>query len=241
MTEKGKVVLSSLILSCGLVAAAYSLSRFYLKLETDKVVSVKGYAVQRVESDLAKCHISIETRNSVLPSAYEKLDADSGKLLDIVRGLGIAESEIEIGNIRLVKVYKLLAGKKTNEIEYYIINRKFGITSGNVKLVQQAMQEASKLLATGVEVSISNPEFLVTDLDEIKLSVLAKATENGYSRAQLMAQNSGGKVGKLVEARQGVFQITEPNSTKVSSYGCYDTSTIAKDVKAVVTLEYIID
>jgi len=34
----------------------------------------------------------------------------------------------------------------------------------------------------------------------------------------------------------GVMQITRPESTDVSDEGIYDTSTIDKDVRAVVTL-----
>jgi len=41
-----------------------------------------------------------------------------------------------------------------------------------------------------------------------------------------------------VSATQGVFQITAPNSTEVSDYGSYDTSTIEKTVKAVVSCEF---
>ena len=73
-----------------------------------------------------------------------------------------------------------------------------------------------------------------------KLTMLAEATEDGYRRAKTLAQNSGGEVGPLRSARQGVFQITEPYSTETSGYGMYDTSTIDKTVKAVVTLEYSI-
>jgi hypothetical protein len=49
---------------------------------------------------------------------------------------------------------------------------------------------------------------------------------------------SGGKVGGLSSASQGVFQITAVNSTDTSDYGVYDTSTIEKSVKCVVTVEF---
>ena len=48
-------------------------------------------------------------------------------------------------------------------------------------------------------------------------------------------------MGALISASQGVFQITARHSTEVSSWGVYDTSTIEKTVKAVVTLEYAIE
>jgi hypothetical protein len=36
----------------------------------------------------------------------------------------------------------------------------------------------------------------------------------------------------------GVFQITAPNSHDVRDYGIYDTSTIEKDVTAVVSVSF---
>ena len=36
----------------------------------------------------------------------------------------------------------------------------------------------------------------------------------------------------------GVFQVTSPNSTDVSDYGVYDTSTREKDVTAVVNATF---
>ena len=45
----------------------------------------------------------------------------------------------------------------------------------------------------------------------------------------------------LISAQQGVLQITERHSTETSGYGVYDTATIEKTAKAVVTLEYAIE
>ena len=92
-----------------------------------------------------------------------------------------------------------------------------------------------------MDISSTSPDFYVSQLDDIKLDLIAKATENGFRRARSLARNSGGKVGTLASARQGVFQITSPNSTATSGYGIYDTSTIKKTVKAVVTLRYSIE
>jgi hypothetical protein len=43
---------------------------------------------------------------------------------------------------------------------------------------------------------------------------------------------------KLRGVDVGVFQVTSPNSTEVSDYGVYDTSTLGKDVTAVVNVTF---
>jgi hypothetical protein len=42
-------------------------------------------------------------------------------------------------------------------------------------------------------------------------------------------------LGKLREARAGVFQITEPYSTEVSDYGIYNTGTKQKSISVTLT------
>ena len=39
-------------------------------------------------------------------------------------------------------------------------------------------------------------------------------------------------------AKTGVFQITSRNSTDVSDYGIYDTSSLEKDITAVVLVTF---
>ena len=59
--------------------------------------------------------------------------------------------------------------------------------------------------------------------------MLAKAAKDARVRAEAIALQAGSEVGGLKRVNTGVFQITVPNSTKVSSWGSYDTSTIKKD------------
>ena len=49
---------------------------------------------------------------------------------------------------------------------------------------------------------------------------------------------TGGHLGKLRSVDVGVFQVTSPNSTEVTDYGVYDTSTVDKDVTAVVNVSF---
>jgi uncharacterized protein len=74
----------------------------------------------------------------------------------------------------------------------------------------------------------------------VKVRLIGAATKDSLLRAEQFAANSGVTVGPLRSASQGVFQITAPNSTETADYGSYDTSTVEKLVKAVVTVEYAV-
>ena len=58
-----------------------------------------------------------------------------------------------------------------------------------------------------------------------------------YWRA-LKRREAGSNVGVVKRVNTGVFQITVPNSTRVSSWGSYDTSTINKDITAVMGVTF---
>ena len=55
-----------------------------------------------------------------------------------------------------------------------------------------------------------------------------------------LAEAGGAKLGSIMSASQGVFQITQPLSTEVAYYGMYDTSTVEKDVRCVVNVQFAV-
>jgi hypothetical protein len=85
------------------------------------------------------------------------------------------------------------------------------------------------------------PSYHYTRIDELKIEMLAKATENAKQRAASMVQATGNRIGLMRSARMGVFQITPVLSTDISDWGINDTSTLEKKVMAVVSVKFAID
>lgn len=64
------------------------------------------------------------------------------------------------------------------------------------------------------------PEYLVSNLEEIKMSLIANATKNAYSRANEFAKVGNVHVGMMRSASQGAFYILpESGSDDDSDYG----------------------
>jgi hypothetical protein len=110
--------------------------------------------------------------------------------------------------------------------------------STEVQKMETLARAIYDLSATGMRVSLSGPRYLISDLGDSKLELVRLATQNGRDRARVIAKNAKARIGKLVSARQGVIQITAPNSTDSSDWGTYDTSTIEKTAKVTVHLEW---
>jgi len=78
--------------------------------------------------------------------------------------------------------------------------------------------------------------------EEIKKQLLSYATKNARERAEeIVAMTESGKIGKMLSARAGIFQITEPLSTDIAGYGIHSTSTRKKTIKVTVNAVFSID
>ena len=106
--------------------------------------------------------------------------------------------------------------------------------------VERISREISTLLDQGVELTSDSPEYYYSDLDALKLDLIDKASENAKERIDIVAKNTGAKIGKLNNSSLGVFQITAKNSgTSSYSYdGAFDTSSRHKTATITVKLEY---
>ena len=74
----------------------------------------------------------------------------------------------------------------------------------------------------------------------IETTVLDFKLSNTFEEYEAIALQAGSKVGGLKKVNTGVFQITVPNSTRVSSWGSYDTTTIKKDITAVMGVTFAV-
>jgi hypothetical protein len=226
-----------LVLAAWLVAA--SLER--IKLAGDKI-TVKGYAEEKVASDAGTWRAIVSVRAPDLPAAYRKLDGDSIRVVKYLESVAGDESKsLQQGTVNTQTLHEFgPGGVQTGRILGYELSRQFEFSSTNVVLVGSVASGASRLISEGVAINAMPPQYFFTALNAVKVRLIGAATRDSLLRAQQFAANSGVTVGPLRSASQGVFQITSPNSTETADYGSYDTSTVDKLVKAVVTVEYAV-
>jgi hypothetical protein len=68
--------------------------------------------------------------------------------------------------------------------------------------------------------------------------MLAEATKDARKRAEMIVENAGNKLGDLKYADMGVMQITPLYSNEVDDYGINDTSSLEKEITAVVHCQF---
>jgi hypothetical protein len=234
------LLLLGLALAIGLVAAAAVVSRSLerIKLAGDKI-TVKGYAEEKVVSDAGTWRATVTVRAPDLQSGYRVLEADTERvrqMLETVAGTGAA---VITSPVSARPQYEMgPGGVQTGRIAGYELDRNFELSSPDVALIGKVAAQASALISQGVNINSWPPQYFYNDLNAVKVRLIGAATRDAQQRAEQFAAGSGVTVGPLRSASQGVFQITRPNSTETADYGSYDTATVEKVVKAVVTVEY---
>lgn len=238
----GGLFFLGLFLASAIIISTFIMSRTVERVKmSHQTVRVKGYAEKTIRSDMAVWNGSFVSRSTDLESAYIKLQADLEKIRSYLAKFGVEENRIDTSSINtMVRYRRNDQGVFTNIIERYDLEQRVEIRSSDVDLISRISRESTTLIQDGIEFISFPPQYYFTGIDEMKIELLGDATRDAFARAEQLAENSGSRVGELASASQGVFQITPLFSTEVQDYGMYDTSTIDKSIKAVVTVEYSI-
>ncbi|MBS0192470.1 MAG: SIMPL domain-containing protein [Phycisphaerales bacterium] len=205
-------------------------------------IDMRGTSRVRIRSDLAVWRVAITSQGNSLESAYESLEKSSAAVREFLKSQSFAPEEIGFSAISTRTLHaRTKDGTELDDIAGYSLQRYAVVTTTNVEKAAAAAGAVTQLLRTGVRVTSDPPEFTFTKLGDIRQSLLGQAARDARSRADEVVTNTGGKVGAVREVRTSPIQITQPNSTDVSGLGRYDTSTIEKDVTAVVNVTFGIE
>jgi hypothetical protein len=226
-------------LALGLFGSSVYVSKTFEKIKSsDHAIEVKGYAERKITSDTALWYGTLVIRGKELASTYQKLEADRKQVLAFLEAEGLKP---EMSPVTKGTLYvQTPQGTNTNVVEGFVLRQTFSITSPDVQKIAALAIRVDQINGQGLEFESADPKFFYSrdKLDQLKVHLLGEATKNAKERADQFTKTSGTSVGRLLSARQGIFQVTPENSTDLSDMGTYDTSTIDKVVKIVVTLSY---
>lgn len=242
--RNSQIIILGVCIAAATVLSSIILSKGFLKITKfiREQITVTGSAQKEIKSDYIVWKSTFSTRQADLKTGYKKLNEDLEKIKKYLIGKGIIEKEIIVSQISTSKVYKKNEkGNDTNEIQWYVLAQTIEVRSKDVEKVDRVSREATELIEENIELESQAPEYFYTKLDELKIEMLAKATENAKLRAENMVKATGNKIGSIRSARMGVFQITPVTSTDVSDWGINDTSSLEKKVMAVVTASFAIE
>jgi len=241
--KNSQIIILGICIAVATIVASIILSQgaFRIMKFTKETINVTGSAQKEIRSDYIVWTCAFVRREVDLKTAYKKLEEDLDKVRKYLVEKQVNEKEMIISQIGTETIYKKKDGKDTNDIEGYRLGQSIEIRSNDVDKVATVSRESTELINQNITFFSAAPEYFYTKLDELKVEMLAKATENAKKRAESMATSTGNRIGLMRSAKMGVFQITPITSTDVTDYGSNDTTALDKKVMAVVNVSFAIE
>lgn len=222
----------ALILAIGMVVVGNCLKNA-LENFTDKerVVSVKGLAEMEVPADKVVWPLVYKDIGDDPALLYENMAKKNTAIVAFLKNNGIEETEISIAPPEVIDMQAERYGN-TNIKYRYNATSVITVTSRNVDKVRQLMAEQAELLKQGIAITGGDYRYNVayefTGLNSIKPQMIEEATKNARAAAEKFAKDSDSKLGKIRNASQGQFSISDRDAN----------TPYIKSVRVVTTINY---
>jgi hypothetical protein len=230
-------------LALGLVLSSLIFGWFFEKSKKgEEMITVTGSARKRIKSDLVVWSAGVTYQAPTLADAYRQLAENVPRVKQYLIAKGIPENEITVSSITTTTLRKSDEnGQDSSEISGYSLRQQLEVRSTEVDKIAQIAREATELINQGILIESNSPQYLYTKLGDLKIEMLGEAAKDAKTRAERIAASTGNRVGTVRSAKMGVMQITAADSTEVSDAGISDTSSIDKDITAVVNIGFAVE
>lgn len=240
-------VISAAIIGIAFIFGLFLVGKAYKYRSTSQeTITVTGSAEKDFVSDLVVWKGTYSRKSMELKSAYAQLKDDETVVKNYLLGKGVQASEMVFSSINITKEFNNLTDANGRSLGQqfsgYNLTQTVRIESPNVDKIDGVSREATELIQQGIEFNSMPPLFYYTQLTQIKMDLLAKASADGKQRAEIIAKNAGSSLKKLNKANLGVFQITGKNTDEDYSYGgTFNTSSRNKTGSITIRMEFAVD
>ncbi len=210
-------------------------------LRSGETLTVIGSARRPIRSDYVVWRSSVSSQQPTLSQAFQEVKRYSDRVRAYLKAQGIPDSAITLSAITTESIPEFINGNPTGKTLAYRLTQRFEVSSPDVDSIAKISRSSTDLINEGIPYVSEPPEYLYTGLSKLRVEMIAEATKDAKARADAIANVTGSKVGAVRKAETDVFQITARYSTEVSNSGSYDTSTIDKDITAVVAVSFAVD
>jgi hypothetical protein len=240
-------VIRTIIFSVALVIAAAILGYQVKQVGGGReTISVKGLAEKPVKADRAEWSITLQLQGATIAEALGKLRREKPALDKFLADGGFDKQALTESNESTEPNFEEVEGRNGNlrSVQVgHLARQTITINTADLERITASSRAIVQFKADGHPVSFGSPQFLVSNLEEVKMSLIGAAMQNSRVRAGEFAKNGDVKVGPMRSASQGAFYILAAGANAdVSDWGgTYDKSTVDKIARVVVTVDYSID
>lgn len=243
------------LIALGLVALAgappistYIASKSWERVKirpVERTIRVTGSAKKRITSDLIEWSATVSSAAPDRLAAYRQLHTDVDATVAYLKAQGIPEGEIFPDSASVEEIFTTVyEGTGDDRIAKQVLSgyhaKQFvSVRSTDVQRVERVSREITQLLENNISVESNAPAYFYTKLGDLKIEMLSAASKDARTRAENMLKSAGGaSLSSLRDADMGVINVNPANSSETSWEGNNDTSSLEKDVIAIVHVTY---
>ena len=209
-------------------------------------ISVKGLAEKPIKADQAEWSVQLQVKGATIAEALARLRKEKPGLDQFLARAGFETAALVESNESVEPNFEEVEGSNGNlrSVQVgHVARQSVTVRTADISRIIQASKAIVQFQADGHPVNFGPPQFLVSNLEEVKMSLIGAAMKNSRVRAGEFAKNGDVKVGPMRSASQGAFYILPASANAdVSDWGgTYDKSTVEKIARVVVTVDYRID
>lgn len=233
--EKYKVLLASLVLAAGIFFGGLAIGNALTDFKSaDRCVSVRGLAEREVKADNVIWPLVYKETGNYLGAIYDNIKTKNGIIIDFLKREGLSDSEIFVSAPEIIDMEA--ERYQSNVPDYrYNVTSVITVSSDKVDLVRDLMSRQVDLLKKGVAITGGdyryNVVFSFNGLNDIKPAMIEEATKNAREAAEKFALDSNSKLGKIKNATQGLFSISDRDSN----------TPYIKEVRVVTSINYFLE
>lgn len=196
----------------------------------DRTIQVRGLAEREVKADKVTWNIGFSITGNELAAAYDNLNKKEQAVTKFLSDNGIRTQDIyhNAPNVYDSQTDRYSTQKKADR---YTISSSVTVSTKDVDAVSALYNRQGDLLKEGVAVDSYYADYEFTGLNDIKPAMIEEATKAAREAAEKFAKDSDSDLGKIRNARQGQFSISDRDS-----YTPY-----IKLVRVVTYVDYAID
>lgn len=251
---------SSLVIALGILGGGYFLGEGIAhRNAAERVASVKGLSEKEVPASLGIWNLKLSAQANTLDDLEKKLKADMENTTAFLKSQGFSEQEIfvqppdvndnhrnadfmtnranakkqqsQLAQKGMMETAELEAISAVLNIPRYEATQNMVIRSTKVDKIKPAMASLVQLLGKGIELSSDKAQFIYEKLNDIKPEMIAEATRNSRIAAENFARDSHSKLGGLVRASQGWFNVSDRD----------EATPEIKVVRVIVDVDYAVN
>ncbi|WP_108946978.1 SIMPL domain-containing protein [Shewanella halifaxensis] len=228
------LILGSL-LCLGLIMLGTTVGDKLIKMKAmERTVTVKGLAEKEVRANVAIWPIRFTEVSNDLNQLYQTVEIKTNKVVSFLNQQGFSDDEITVALPAIDD--RQAQGYVDPNVKYrYAANVSISLYTNKVDLLLSTRTNMLSLAKDGIAISDqdynSKAQFLFTELNNVKPEMVQSATQNARQVAEKFAKDSDSKLGKIKNASQGQFSISDRDSN----------TPYIKKIRIVSTLTYYLN